>query len=70
MVTNLQIFAGIVSASLLFIGLWQLEMMWLHKSWGNPAFTLPFGRKVPWWFARDLWYACVIAGYAVLILAK
>jgi len=44
--------------------------MWLHRSWDFSGFTLPFGRKVPWWFARDLWYSCIIAGYVVLILAK
>ena len=70
MVASTQILSGIVSGSLLFIGLWQLEMMWLHRSWDFSGFTLPFGRKVPWWFARDLWYSCIIAGYVVLILAK
>jgi hypothetical protein len=70
LVASLQLFAGIVSGSLLFIGLWQLEMMWLHKSWNLGGFVLPFGKKVPWWFARDLWYACIISGYVLLILAK
>ena len=70
MVTSLQLLAGIVSGSLLFIGLWQLEMMWLHKSWNFKAFVLPFGKEVPWWFARDLWYACIISAYVLLILAK
>ena len=70
MVAGTQLLAGIVSGSLLFMGLWQIEMMWLHKSWTLPEFVMPFGKKVPWWFARDLWYACIIAGYIVLILAK
>jgi hypothetical protein len=70
MLTDIQLFSGIVSGALLFIGLWQIEMMWLHKAWGKQGFVLPFGREVPWWFARDLWYGCIIGGYVVLILAK
>ena len=70
MVASTQVLAGIISASLLFIGLWQIEMMWLHRSWNLPGFVLPFGKEVPWWFARDLWYACIIAGYFLLVLVK
>lgn len=70
MVAGMQLLAGIISGSLLFIGLWQIEMMWLHKAWGHEGFVLPFGKKVPWWFARDLWYACIIGGYVILILAR
>jgi len=70
MVANIQALAGIVSGSLLLIGLWQLEMMWLDNSCDHSSFSLLFKRKVPWWFARDLWYSWIIAGYVVPILAK
>ncbi len=65
-----QLVIGAISGSLLFIGLWQIEMMWLHRQWELPGFVLPFGKTVPWWFARDIWYACIIAGYLLLLFSR
>jgi hypothetical protein len=45
-------------------------MMWLHKSWEKGGFSLPFGYEVAWWFARDLWYGCILAAFALLVWVK
>jgi hypothetical protein len=59
---------GILTGSLLFVGLWQLEMMWLHKGWGHKGFVLPFGLVVPWWFARDLWYSFIVLAWLIAVI--
>ena len=68
--TSMVVLAAAASGILLMVGLWQIEMMWLHKSWQNEGFALPFGEEVPWWFARDLWYGCIVAAFAILAWIK
>jgi len=58
---------GLVSGSLLFIGLWQTEMLMVQQAWNYPNMSLPFGITAKWWFARDLWYAMIIAAFGLLI---
>ena len=59
----------IVAAStvLLFVGLWQIEMMMVQQAWNYPNMSLPFGATAKWWFARDLWYSCILAAFGILI---
>ena len=68
--TQTLLVVGLASGLLLMMGLWQIEMMWLHKSWENGGFSLPFGYEVPWWFARDLWYGCIFAAFALVVWVK
>jgi len=57
-----------LSGMLLVAGLWQLEMIDIHRSWGFDQFSLPFGYTVPWWWARDLCYAMILASFLLTIL--
>jgi len=50
-------------------GLYQLEIMWIQKAWERPEFMMPFGWIVPWWFARDIWYAFIILGWLLTIIS-
>ncbi len=59
-----------VAASLLLLvtGLWQLEALFIqYHVFEQEGFMLPFGLKVPWWFARDLFYALIVIGYLILL---
>jgi len=60
-----------LSLSLFWIGLWQIEMLWVQFQnrdvWELDAFVLPFGFTVCWWVARDVWYAIVVLSYAILL---
>jgi len=62
-------FLAFLAGAFMFIGLWQVEVMWNQKAWEFEKFSLPFGIQVPWWFARDLWYGCIIACPVLIILA-
>jgi len=65
--TSRLLLIGVISSSLLFVGLWQLEEMWNHQAWGAQNFTLPFGATATWWFARDIWYAFIVAGFTIVL---
>ena len=56
---------AVLSGILMVVGLWQIEMVHVHQSWGFQKFVMPFGIEVPWWFARDLWYAVIFIAFAI-----
>jgi hypothetical protein len=62
------VIALILSAVLLFVGLYQLEIMWIQKAWEWDYFMMPFGWKVPWYVARDVWYSFVILGWILSVV--
>lgn len=59
----------LLSGLFLMTGLYQIEIMWIQKAWEWPGFMMPFGWIVPWWFARDIWYAFIIIGWLLAIIA-
>ena len=58
--------AGLVAGGMLVVGLWQLEMMWIHKSWGFTNMSLPFGATAKWWFIRDVWYLLIVTAFVIV----
>lgn len=63
------LFACVLVGSLfLMVGLYQIEIMWIQHAWNWEYFVMPFGWKVPWWFARDVWYTMIIAGFFIAII--
>lgn len=64
-----KICAAVLSGALLVAGLWQLEMIWVHKSWGFPRFVLPFGFETSYWIARDLFYTFIFLSFLLAVYA-
>jgi hypothetical protein len=57
-------FVLIAAVSLLWVGLWQLEMLFVqYYNYWNGGYMLPFGIEVPWWFARDLFYGMIVLAF-------
>jgi len=59
----------LLSGLFLMTGLYQLEIMWIQKAWEWPCFMMPFGWRVPFWFARDVWYSFIILGWLLAIIS-
>jgi len=61
---------GILLAGFLFmVGKYQEEIMWIQKAWEWSGFMLPFGFIVPWYVARDIWYALEIGAFFLLFFS-
>lgn len=56
----------IVSLALLFIGLWQLEMVWIGHtvSWGY-SFAWFGDLGLPLWYWRDFWYVLLFVAWLI-----
>ena len=56
-------FFAFLGGLLVMTGLYQLEvLMILNFEVKDYWFELPFGYPVPWWFARDIFYAMILLG--------
>lgn len=57
---------GFLSAALLFVGLWQLEILFIQYSNGYDKFVLPFEFETTWWIARDIWYSFIVLAFVLM----
>jgi len=64
---KLKIILGALSGALLIGGLYMLETIEWHRSWGFTQYVLPFGFQCEWWIARDLAYSLIILGYLFIL---
>jgi len=64
------IYLAFFSAFFMVLGLYMLETIEWHRSWGFSQYVLPFGFLVEWYIARDVGYVMIVAGYIFLLFLK